>query len=315
LPAPETKVALPKPQAETAEVAAPQVAESKQDKVEAPVVEQKPVETAAVESVATEVKSDDDFNFATDAIGDIPAVAVQEPAPVAQPEATERRTRRRRKPLDPGENLRFSRIPPEIEAEEMNRPPVFLRDEMEQATSTVAVEAFTQAVPTEHVNVESRISNVKREPTARRPKAQEPAQETLTETTVETPVEVVTVTTATADVAEVKQDEAVVTTAEVAVEETVETVTEVADTTAPVEQVVTETAAEPQAEVSEDALTRLTAGLTEALAEKGLEVVHTRAELVEPLEYKPVIYPGRPRKELPPLDDKPLIQVHTTKLD
>ena len=315
LPAPETKVALPKPQAETAEVAAPQVAESKQDKVEAPVVEQKPVETAAVESVATEVKSDDDFNFATDAIGDIPAVAVQEPAPVAQPEATERRTRRRRKPLDPGENLRFSRIPPEIEAEEMNRPPVFLRDEMEQATSTVAVEAFTQAVPTEHVNVESRISNVKREPTARRPKAQEPAQETLAETTVETPVEVVTVTTATADVAEVKQDEAVVTTAEVAVEETVEMVTEVADTTAPVEQVVTETAAEPQAEVSEDALTRLTAGLTEALAEKGLEVVHTRAELVEPLEYKPVIYPGRPRKELPPLDDKPLIQVHTTKLD
>ena len=61
-------------------------------------------------------------------------------------------------------------------------------------------------------------------------------------------------------------------------------------------------------------MARLTDGLDEALAKSGLTVVHTRPELVQPVDYSPVIYPGRPRKILPPLDDTPLIQVHTKTL-
>ena len=64
---------------------------------------------------------------------------------------------------------------------------------------------------------------------------------------------------------------------------------------------------------TQSALERLTEGLDEALAKNGLTVVHTKPELVHPVDYSPVIYPGRPRKVLPPLDDTPLIQVHTTK--
>ena len=68
------------------------------------------------------------------------------------------------------------------------------------------------------------------------------------------------------------------------------------------------------AKKSENALERLTAGLDEALEKNGLTVVHTRPELVHPVDYSPVIYPGRPRKVLPPLSEEPLIQVHTKTL-
>lgn len=324
LPAPEAKVALPKPTIEPVEAAVP--AEPVQEQVQPPVVEQKPIETVADTPDVSENKSDEDFNFATDAIGDIPAVPVAQTSAMAQSEATEHRPRRRRKPLDPADNIRYSRIPPEVEAEEMNRPPVFLRDEMEQDSAAVAVEAFTQTMPTEHVNVESRISNLKREPAARRPRAQD--------STGEISVEVVNKETPVTNSATSESQAAQPVSAQspIADETVTETVAEVTSDTASgtvdvietivseqpvVETVVTETltAQEVATESTEDALTRLTAGLSEALAQKGLVVVHTRAELVEPLEYNPVIYPGRPRKVMPPLDDKPLIQVHTTKFD
>ena len=85
----------------------------------------------------------------------------------------------------------------------------------------------------------------------------------------------------------------------------------VAEATLAVEETVSETA---EVATAEDAMARLTAGLDEALAKSGLTVVHTNPELVHPVDYSPVIYPGRPRKVLPPLDDTPLIQVHTKTL-
>ena len=268
LPAPETKVALPKPQVQ------PQ-----------PEVEPQP---------AAEVKSDEDFNFATD---DMPETApvVQ---PVAQEEQTERsvseRRPRRRRRFNDETSARRDRIPPEVEAEEMNRAPIVPPEEyMQEAqvrTAPIDQSELPSAEPVQtieprHVNVESNIANMKREPVTERPRAEEVAvateQSSVTETVTESEVTNNTV------------------------EETKETIEVVeAENTQPVE--------EPQEET--DALKRLTAGLDEALAQKGLTVVHTRAELVHPVDYSPVIYPGRPRKVLPPLDDTPLIQVHTKTL-
>ena len=256
LPAPETKVALPKP----------------------------------VQSVEEPVKNDEDFNFATDTIPtpEVTAQAVEtaEPATAeAQAPATERRPRRRRRPADESMTRR-DRIPPEVEAEEMNRAPIVPPEEyMQESTVRTApldeseLHAEVQKEPAEprHVNVENRIANQKREPVAQRPRAEEVVVEAEGD----------------------KNEEAAV---------AAETF-EVAATAPAVEETV-EVKAEQK---TQSALERLTEGLDEALAKNGLTVVHTKPELVHPVDYSPVIYPGRPRKVLPPLDDTPLIQVHTTK--
>ena len=256
LPAPEAKVALPKP----------------------------------VQSVPEPVKNDEDFNFATDTIPNMEATAeAVEPAePVAaesQAPAAERRPRRRRRPADESMTRR-DRIPPEVEAEEMNRAPIVPPEEyMQESTVRTApldeseLHAELQKEPAEprHVNVENRIANQKREPVAQRPRAEEVVVEAEGD----------------------KNEEAAV---------AAETV-EVAATAPAVEETV-EVKAEQK---TQSALERLTEGLDEALAKNGLTVVHTKPELVHPVDYSPVIYPGRPRKVLPPLDDTPLIQVHTTK--
>lgn len=261
LPAPETKVALPKPVVEEA-APAPQT-----------------------------VANDEDFNFATDTIPEAKVSEERVEVSVeAQPQAEtpniERRPRRRRRTTD-DLMVRRDRIPPEIEAEEMNRAPIVLPEEyIEEAPvrteplneSELHSEVKGNAVEPRHVNVESQIANQKREPLAQRPRAEEqPLEEKVedvqkTEVTVEVPV---------------------------------------AEAILPVEETVSETA---EVATAEDAMARLTAGLDEALAKSGLTVVHTNPELVHPVDYSPVIYPGRPRKLLPPLDDTPLIQVHTKTL-
>ena len=260
LPAPETKVALPKPVVEEA-APAPQT-----------------------------VANDEDFNFATDTIPEAKVSEERVEVSVeAQPQAEtpniERRPRRRRRTTD-DLMVRRDRIPPEIEAEEMNRAPIVLPEEyIEEAPvrteplneSELHSEVKENTIEPRHVNVESQIANQKREPLAQRPRAEEqPLEEKVedvqkTEVTVEVPVAEATL----------------------AVEETVSETTEV---------------------TAEDAMARLTAGLDEALAKSGLTVVHTNPKLVHPVDYSPVIYPGRPRKVLPPLDDTPLIQVHTKTL-
>lgn len=255
LPAPETKVALPKPQEE----------------VKAP-----------------EVKDDEDFNFATDDMPSVekttqqPVEAVEEKAEEVRTQA-ERRPRRRRRVNDEPMGRR-DRIPPEVEAEEMNRAPIVPPEEyMQEGTlRTAPIEepiSAQEAAPVEtieprHVNVESKIANPKREAVSERPKAVEPAEEPAETQTVEAEVQ------------------------------------------APVEEPAVETqeVASQMEEKSENALERLTAGLDEALEKNGLTVVHTRPELVHPVDYSPVIYPGRPRKILPPLSEEPLIQVHTKTL-
>ena len=103
LPAPETKVALPKPVVEEA-APAPQT-----------------------------VANDEDFNFATDTIPEAKVSEERVEVSVeAQPQAEtpniERRPRRRRRTTD-DLMVRRDRIPPEIEAEEMNRAPIVLPEE------------------------------------------------------------------------------------------------------------------------------------------------------------------------------------------
>lgn len=261
LPAPETKVALPKP-----------------------VVE----ETTPAPQTVT---NDDDFNFATDTIPEAKVSEERVEASVeAQPQAEssniERRPRRRRRTTD-DLMVRRDRIPPEIEAEEMNRAPIVLPEEYIEETpvrteplnkSELHLEVKENTVEPRHVNVESQIANQKREPLAQRPRADEQPVEEKVEEVQKT-------------------------------EETVEVSATEADL--PVEKTVSETV---ETETAEDAMARLTAGLDEALAKSGLTVVHTNPELVHPVDYSPVIYPGRPRKVLPPLDDTPLIQVHTKTL-
>lgn len=261
LPAPETKIALPKPVVEET-TPAPQT-----------------------------VPNDDDFNFATDTIPEAKVSEERVEASVeAQPQAEssniERRPRRRRRTTD-DLMVRRDRIPPEIEAEEMNRAPIVLPEEyIEEAPvrteplneSELHLEVKENTVEPRHVNVESQIANQKREPLAQRPRADEQPVEEKVE--------------------EVQKNE-----------ETVEVSATEADL--PVEETVSETV---ETETAEDAMARLTAGLDEALAKSGLTVVHTNPELVHPVDYSPVIYPGRPRKVLPPLDDTPLIQVHTKTL-
>lgn len=262
LPAPEAKVALPRPV--EAEVAA------------APVHEE-------VVAPKVEVKDENDFNFATDNLDTSAQATEQTPAQATEEVREERRPRRRRRTGDEATPRRSRGIPPEVEAEEMNRAPVVLPEEYMQDSpvrTSPLTETFTaEPIQTQHVNVESNIANVKREAKAQRPRAEE-----TTEVAVETPV--------------VAAEAAVEVKAEVAVEE-------------PVAVVVEETVEVVAVEEDTNALARLTEGLEEALAKNGLEVVHTRAELVKPVEYKPVVYPGRPRKVLPPLDETPLIQVHT----
>ena len=255
LPAPETKVALPKPQ------------------------EVKPV------------KDDEDFNFATDsmpgaqAISEVKTEETTQVAEVSVAEPTlERRPRRRRQTNDEVVGRR-DRIPPEVEAEEMNRAPIVPPEEYMQETTVrtaplneADLHSEPQAAPIEpqHVNVESNIANHKREPLAQRPRAVE--ETTADETSVEA-------------VAEAQKPETA---------ETEKSTEAQANTANTVEK--------------QDALQRLTAGLDEALAKSGLTVVHTNPALVHPVDYSPVVYPGRPRKVLPPLDDTPLIQVHTKTL-
>ncbi len=67
----------------------------------------------------------------------------------------------------------------------------------------------------------------------------------------------------------------------------------------------------PETVTGEEALTRLTKGLDEALAREGLEVVATDPSQVKAVDYSPVKYPGRKRKVLPEIVEEPLIQVQT----
>ena len=206
---------------------------------------------------------------------------------------SERRPRRRRR-FNEETSTRRDRIPPEVEAEEMNRAPIVPPEEyMQEAQvrtapidqSELRAAEPVQTIEPHHVNVESNIANVKREPVTERPRAEE-----------------VTVATEQSSVSEPIME------TEVA-DNTVEVIKEESEVVATESMQVVE-----QTQEETDALKRLTAGLDEALAQKGLTVVHTRAELVHPVDYSPVIYPGRPRKVLPPLDDTPLIQVHTKTL-
>ncbi len=273
LPAPETKVALPRP--------------TEQDNVLA--------------EVNNDAKDDNDFNFAVDNLNErneVPVEAVVQP--VAEEVREERRPRRRRRNND--DSSRNSRsIPPEVEAEEMNRAPVVLPEEYMQDTQvrTSPLEENFVATPvqTQHVNVESNIANMKRESKQQRPRAEELAVETPATVKVEEEVQHSAQT----------ETQVITEEVEVAVEEVVAASENVA-MAAPAEA---ET--ETKAELELTAMQRLTSGLDEALVANGLEVVHTRPELIKPVDYSPVIYPGRPRKVLPPLDDTPLIQVHTKK--
>ena len=271
LPAPEVKVALPKPE------------------VAKPVAEE-------VKAAPVEQKDDADFNFATDAIETAPAVEAQQPA------QEERRPRRRRRNGEEGAQRRRRGVPPEVEAEEMSRAPIVPQEEL---MAQEAVETETVAEVAEetidlakiHVNTESKIAHA-------RPRAEEPAAE---EVKVEETVVAETVT-------EVEAKAVVETAVEVKAEE--EVVAEAVET--PVEETVEETVEEAVVEtapVAYDAIAKLTEGLEEQLAKSGLEVVHTRPELLKPVSYAPVIYPGRPKKVLPPLDEAPLIQVHTKKAE
>lgn len=265
LPAPETKVALPRP--------------TEPDNVQPEAM--------------TDAKDDNDFNFAVDNLNERNEVSVETVTQPAVEEAREeRRPRRRRRNIE--DTSRNSRnIPPEVEAEEMNRAPVVLPEEYMQdtqvRTSPLEENFVATTVQTQHVNVESNIANMKREAKQQRPRAEELAVETTVTVKVEEEVQL-----------DANVETPMVT--EVAVEEVVPST----------EKVTLDVASEAKA-VQLSAMQRLTSGLKEALAENGLEVVHTRSELIKPVDYSPVIYPGRPRKVLPPLDDTPLIQVHTKK--
>jgi hypothetical protein len=188
-------------------------------------------------------------------------------------------------------------VPPEVEAEEMSRAPIVPQEELmaqEPVKTEEAQEVVEETIDLAkiHVNTESKIAHA-------RVRAEEPVAE-------EVKAEAEAVAEEKAEVAEVETQAAEETTVEVKAEETV-----VAETVETVEEVA---AVETQ-EVAYDAIAKLTEGLEEQLAKSGLEVVHTRAELVKPISYAPVIYPGRPKKVLPPLDNTPLIQVHTKKAE
>ena len=292
LPAPETKVALPAPQEDTPEVT---------------------------------VKDDNDFNFAMDNLDNKATETnstVSTEAPVETRE--ERRPRRRRRGND--DTYRSSRnVPPEVEAEEMNRAPVVLPEEYvgdnTVRTSPLEENFVSSTLEAQHINVESHISNLKREVKVQRPRAEDSVETTSNE-----------VTDQASSTVELQ--------ASVQLENNLETVNVSSTENTPVEDPVVESSvitsidtlssdnssndineedetcsSMPCATEDNDAMARLTKGLKEALAQGGLEVVHTRAELIKPVDYSPVIYPGRPRKVLPPLDETPLIQVHTKKTD
>lgn len=266
LPAPEPKVALPKPETVTPEI---------------------------------EQKFDDDFNFATDAMPEVDETAV-ETSPAENTEVpqkrsqTERQPRRRRR-TNEEPMMRRDRIPPEVEAEEMNRAPIVPPEEYLQEVpvrtapldeadlTTESRPQSIEAIEPHHVNVESQIANPKREALTERPRAEESVSDR------ESPME------------ETKVE---------AIQMVQETEQEKTESVVPVS---VSTAVNP-AEETYDAMVRLTEGLQEALEKNGLTVVHTRPELMRPVDYSPVIYPGRPKKVLPPLDDTPLIQVHTKPL-
>lgn len=55
----------------------------------------------------------------------------------------------------------------------------------------------------------------------------------------------------------------------------------------------------------------LAEGLDDKLAAAGLTQVRTDPALCQPVSYEPVRYAGRPRPQLPPMSNEPLVQVHT----
>ncbi len=274
LPAPETKVALPKPESAQAVELQPQVEAALE--IKAPVVEA-PVVPAAPAVQA----SDDDFNFATDSIAGLPEARVAQAIVQEQMAADEdreevrqeRRSRRGRRP-DADRPRRNRGVAPEVEAAEMNRAP------------SISEEEFFQDLP---------IASADDDAIAMAPTVK--AQHVNVESNIANMKrEVRTQRPRAAEVEEKIEPEVA---AEVVAETVVQATVDETQTVAIEEKV--------------DALARLTEGLDEALAAGGLEVVHTNPELVKPVDYSPVIYPGRPKKVLPPLDDAPLIQVHTRK--
>lgn len=280
LPAPEVKVALPKP--ETTEATQPKAQEVKAD---------------------VAAKDDADFNFATDAIegAQQEAQTTAQETPVVEAAQEERRPRRRRRNNEEGAPRRRRGVPPEVEAEEMSRAPIVMPEEYmgeEKAKTEDVVAEETIDLAKVHVNTESKIAHA-------RPRAEDAEKVEVTQEAPAVEVE------AKVEVAEAaaEAEEQLATTEVAEVIEAVETQT-VVDPEPKVE--TTETV---QTQEAYDAIAKLTEGLQEQLAEKGLEVVHTRAELVKPVSWAPVIYPGRPKKVLPPLDETPLIQVHTKKAE
>ena len=306
LPAPESKVALPKPQAAATDEDKPQVQEAPQSVKPEVAVEIKQ------ESVAP-APSDEDFNFATDELPHASSTveAIQETA-VEAPVEESPRPRRRRRSAEDTSARRQRGIPPEVEAEEMSRAPAISRDELmgDPVRSEPLDESLLSSKPiTDHVNVESQIANLHRESVSRRPRAEDSVDEKLNPQDV-----------AATNQGQAPSEDEVKVTSSVEIESASQTERETDDVQQPSvntldsqEATVSVGLETSDAPTAESALTRLTTGLTEALKEKGLEVVHTRAELVKPVEYRPIVYPGRPRKVLPVIDEGPLIQVHTKK--
>ena len=306
LPAPESKVALPKPQAAATDEDKPQVQEAPQSVKPEVAVEIKQ------ESVAS-APSDEDFNFATDELPHASSTveAIQETA-VEAPVEESPRPRRRRRSAEDTSARRQRGIPPEVEAEEMSRAPAISRDELmgDPVRSEPLDESLLSSKPiTDHVNVESQIANLHRESVSRRPRAEDSVDEKLNPQDV-----------AATNQGQAPSEDEVKVTSSVEIESASQTERETDDVQQPSvntldsqEATVSVGLETSDAPTAESALTRLTTGLTEALKEKGLEVVHTRAELVKPVEYRPIVYPGRPRKVLPVIDEGPLIQVHTKK--
>ena len=284
LPAPETKVALPKPEEHLA------------------LPEQKSTQSA---------KDEADFNFATDKVEETKTAQKQE-----RGEHAERRPRRRRRtPEEAAAHRQRQAQAQAAEAEEMSRAPS--QEFVQAAVTTPVQEEEPVDLKKVHVNTESKIGNDKANAPKSRPRAQQSERATVSSQEADQPKQTAQAeqsveSTQKAEPAQVALSEQAAQPSEtVQAVETVQTVESVETTVETIQKPEAIEQTQAVQEPAYDAMAKLTEGLDEQLAAAGLEVVHTRAELVKPVDYSPVIYPGRPRKVLPPLIEGELIQVHT----
>lgn len=273
LPAPETKVALPKPE-----------------------------ERLALQDQKTSAK-DTEVVVTTESSADTKPARTQESD---RAEHTERRSRRRRRtPEEVAAHRQRVAAAQAAEAEEMNRAPT---QEVNEATVSTVQETSDIDFKSVHVNTESKIGNDKSGVAKARPRAQEVAEQAQQELTQQATAQSEVEQTPVQEPVEVQQEAQ-------PMAQTDKDVTLSQSEAEPMSQTPETTPIQTEEETVQatpyDAMAKLTEGLDEQLAAAGLQVVHTRAELVKPVDYSPVIYPGRPRKILPPLDEGELIQVHT----